>query len=96
MTKNYELMVILSPKLNEEEANQLNDSILAIVKDLSGELIKTEPWGRRMLAYPINKLQEGYYFLNYLKMESLKVKTLKQQLGLNENIIRHMTIARGE
>ena len=44
MTKNYELMVILSPKLNEEEANQLNDSILAIVKDLSGELIKTEPW----------------------------------------------------
>ncbi|MDI9528536.1 MAG: 30S ribosomal protein S6 [Candidatus Cloacimonadota bacterium] len=96
MTKNYELMVILSPKLNEEEANQLNDSILAIVKDLSGELIKTEPWGRRMLAYPINKLQEGYYFLNYLKMESLKVKTLKQQLGLNENIIRHMIIARGE
>jgi len=96
MTKNYELMVILSPKLNEEEANQLNDSILAIVKDLSGELIKTEPWGRRMLAYPINKLQEGYYFLNYLKMESLKVKTLKQQLGLNENIIRHMIIVRGE
>ena len=96
MTKNYELMVILSPKLNEEEANQLNDSILAIVKDLSGELIKTEPWGRRMLAYPINKLQEGYYFLNYLKMESLKVKTLKQQLGLNENIIRHMIITRGE
>ncbi|HQH50588.1 MAG TPA: 30S ribosomal protein S6 [Candidatus Cloacimonadota bacterium] len=96
MTKNYELMVILSPKLNEEEANQLNDSILAIVKDLSGELIKTEPWGRRMLAYPINKLQEGYYFLNFLKMESLKVKTLKQQLGLNENIIRHMIIARGE
>jgi small subunit ribosomal protein S6 len=96
MTKNYELMVILSPKLNEEEANQLNESILAIVKDLSGELIKTEPWGRRMLAYPINKLQEGYYFLNYLKMESLKVKTLKQQLGLNENIIRHMIIVRGE
>ncbi|HOC95952.1 MAG TPA: 30S ribosomal protein S6 [Candidatus Cloacimonadota bacterium] len=96
MTKNYELMVILSPKLNEEEANQLNDSILAIVKDLSGELIKTEPWGRRMLAYPINKLQEGYYYLNFLKMESLKVKTLKQQLGLNENIIRHMIIARGE
>jgi len=89
-------MVILSPKLNEEEANQLNDSILAIVKDLSGELIKTEPWGRRMLAYPINKLQEGYYYLNFLKMESLKVKTLKQQLGLNENIIRHMIIARGE
>lgn len=96
MTKNYELMVILSPKLNEEEANQLNDSILAIVKDLSGELIKTEPWGRRMLAYPINKLQEGYYYLDFLKMESLKVKTLKQQLGLNENIIRHMIIARGE
>lgn len=96
MIKNYELMVILSPKLNEEEANQLNESILASVKEQGGENIKTDPWGRRMLAYPINKLQEGYYFLNYIKMESTNVKNVKQQLGISENVIRHMFVAKDE
>lgn len=89
-------MVILSPKLTEDEANQLNESILAIVQEQGGEHIKTDPWGRRMLAYPINKFQEGYYFLNFLRMESTHVKNVKQQLGLNENVIRHMVVAKDE
>jgi small subunit ribosomal protein S6 len=96
MIKNYELMVILSPKLTADEATQLNDSILALLKDNGGEIIRTDPWGRRMLAYPIRKRQEGYYFVNYFKLESLSVKTVKKQLIINENIIRHMFVAKGE
>lgn len=96
MTKNYELMVIISPKLSADEANALNESILALIKENSGEIIKTDPWGRRMLAYPINKMQEGYYYVNYVKLESTSVKTVKKQLGINENIIRYMFVVRGE
>jgi len=94
MIKNYELMVIISPKLSEEEANSLNDSILELVKDQSGEIIKIDPWGRRMLAYPINKQQEAYYFVNYFKMESKGVKSVKSQLNINEKVLRHMFIAK--
>jgi small subunit ribosomal protein S6 len=89
-------MVILSPKLTADEATQLNDSILALLRDNGGEIIRTDPWGRRMLAYPIRKMQEGYYFVNYFKLESLSVKTVKKQLIINENIIRHMFVAKGE
>ncbi len=89
-------MVIISPKLNADEANALNDSILALIRDNGGEIIKTDPWGKRMLAYPINKLQEGYYYVNYFTLESTSVKTAKKQLTLNENILRHMFVARGE
>jgi small subunit ribosomal protein S6 len=74
MTKDYELMVILSPRLNADEANSLNDSILAQIVENGGEIIKTDPWGRRMLAYPINKVQEAYYYVNYFKLDSLVVK----------------------
>jgi small subunit ribosomal protein S6 len=96
MTKDYELMVILSPRLNADEANSLNDSILAQIVENGGEIIKTDPWGRRMLAYPINKVQEAYYYVNYFKLDSLVVKTLKRLYNINENIMRHMFIVRGE
>ncbi|PKN73059.1 MAG: 30S ribosomal protein S6 [Candidatus Cloacimonetes bacterium HGW-Cloacimonetes-3] len=96
MTKDYELMVILSPRLNADEANSLNDSILAQIVDNGGEIIKTDPWGRRMLAYPINKVQEAYYYVNYFKLDSQAVKPLKRLYNINEDIMRHMFVARGE
>ncbi|MBW6514219.1 MAG: 30S ribosomal protein S6 [Candidatus Syntrophosphaera sp.] len=96
MIRNYELMVIISPELSEEEAGALNESILALVKEQSGEIIKTDPWGRRMLAYPINKRQEAYYFVNYFKMETAGVKAIKSQLNINEKVLRHMFIAKDE
>lgn len=94
MTKDYELMVILSPRLNADEANSLNESLLTLVRDNGGEIIKTDPWGKRMLAYPINKVQEAYYFVNYFKLDSLAIKALKRLFNINENVLRHMFIVR--
>lgn len=96
MTKNYELMVVITTKLSEEEASGLNETILSWVKEQGGEIIKTDPWGRRMLAYPINKQTEAYYFLNFLKLETIAVKNVKRQINLNEKVIRHMFIARND
>ncbi len=94
MTKNYELMVIVSPKLNSEEADGVNENVLNLVRASSGNVIKTDPWGRKMLAYPIMKMQEAYYYVNYLEMESTAVKAVKAQLNINEHILRHMFVAR--
>ncbi|MDD2228801.1 MAG: 30S ribosomal protein S6 [Candidatus Cloacimonetes bacterium] len=96
MTKDYELMVILSPSLNADEANSLNDTILAQIVENGGEIIKTDPWGKRMLAYPINKVQEAYYYVNYIKLDSQAIKPLKRLYNINESIMRHMFVARGE
>jgi len=95
MTKDYELMVILNPRLNADEADALNESILGQVRDNGGEIIKTDPWGKKMLAYPINKVNEAYYYVNYFKLDSLAVKTLKRLYNINENILRHMFVVRG-
>lgn len=95
MTKDYELMVILNPRLNADEADALNESILNQVRDNGGEIIKTDPWGKKMLAYPINKVNEAYYYVNYFKLDSLVVKKLKSLYNINENILRHMFVVRG-
>lgn len=89
-------MVLITPKINEEEATALNDSILNLVKEQMGELIKTDPWGKRMLAYPINKVTDAFYFVNYFTMESTSVKNVKKQININEKILRHMFIAKDE
>lgn len=89
-------MVIISPKLNGEEADALNESIMGLVRDNGGEIVRTDPWGRRMLAYPIKKMHEGYYYVNYFKLESTTVKVLKRLMNINENVLRHMFVLRGE
>ncbi len=94
MTKDYELMVILNPRLNADEAESLNESILQQLRDNGAEIIKTDPWGKRMLAYPINKMNDAYYFVNYFKLDSLAVKALKRLYNINENILRHMFVVR--
>ncbi|PKN74206.1 MAG: 30S ribosomal protein S6 [Candidatus Cloacimonetes bacterium HGW-Cloacimonetes-2] len=94
MTKDYELMVIYSPKLSSEEVERLNETILTQIKDNGGEIIKTDVWGRRYLAYQINKHNEGYYYLNYFKLESTSIKNVKSAFNINEQILRYMVVAK--
>jgi small subunit ribosomal protein S6 len=94
VTKDYELMVIYSPKLSSEEVERLNETILTQIKDNGGEIIKTDVWGRRYLAYQINKHNEGYYYLNYFKLESTSIKNVKSAFNINEQILRYMVVAK--
>lgn len=96
MTKDYELMVMFTPKLNADEANLANEALLNLLRENEAEIIKTDAWGKRMLAYPIEKLQEAYYYVNYFKLDSLKVKSISQLLNINEQVIRFMFVARDE
>nr|MDK2851133.1 small subunit ribosomal protein [Candidatus Cloacimonadota bacterium] len=94
MIKDYELMVMFTPKLSADEADAANENLLNQLREAGAEIIKTDPWGKRILAYPIEKHQEAYYYVNYFKMDSLALKSVKQQFNINENLIRHMFIAR--
>lgn len=94
MIKDYELMMMYTPKLNNDEAEIANEAALNLLREAGAEIIKTDPWGKRILAYPIEKLQEAYYYVNYLRMDSLAVKAIKQQFNINEKIMRHMFVAR--
>lgn len=96
MIKDYELMVMFTPKLNADEATLANEALLNLLRENEAEIIKTDAWGKRMLAYPIEKLQEAYYYVNYFKLDSLKVKSIAQLLNINEQVIRFMFVARDE
>jgi small subunit ribosomal protein S6 len=94
MIKDYESMIILTPQLTQDEAVKENENAISVVLENGGELIKTDVWGKRQLAYPINKQHEGHYFINYFKMDSLNVKSVQRMYNITENILRFIIIDR--
>jgi small subunit ribosomal protein S6 len=96
MIKDYESMIILKPQLTNDEAVKENENAVSVIADNGGELIKTDIWGKRQLAYPISKQHEGHYFINYFKMDSEKVKSVQRLYNINETILRVIIIDRDQ
>ena len=85
--RNYELMVILDPDLEERTIAPSLDRFLTVVTN-SGGTVKTEIWGRRRMAYEINKKPEGIYAIIDIQAEPAAVQELDRQLNLNESVLR--------
>ena len=84
----YELMVILDPNLEERTVAPSLDTYLNVVRNDGGSIDNVDVWGRRRLAYEINKFAEGIYAVITLQAEPATVKELDRQLGLNESVLR--------
>ena len=94
MLKNYESMIILEPSLTEETSKQENERIIAFINKNGGEVIKTDDWGKRKLAYEILDHDEGYYFINYFNLDPQKILDYERELKLDEKIIRYNTLVK--
>jgi small subunit ribosomal protein S6 len=87
---NYELMVIFTPVLSEEEYKAAQSKYAAIVKENGGEVSHSNPWGLKSLAYPIAKKTTGLYWVMEYSAPSSFNEKLKTQLLRDESVMRHM------
>ena len=90
--RTYELMVILDPNLEERTVQPSLDTYLNVVLNDGGSVDNIDVWGRRRLAYEIDKNAEGIYAVVELQAEPATVKELDRQLGLNESVLRTKVI----
>ena len=90
--RQYELMVILDPEVEERTVAPSLDQFLSVVKTSGGSVEKVDIWGRRKLAYEIKKKSEGIYAVLDLDAEPEAVKELDRQLGLQESVLRTKVI----
>ena len=86
--RQYELMIILDPELEERTIQPSLDKMLAVVTKDGGSVDNVDMWGRRRLAYDIKKQSEGIYAVVTMTAESATAKELDRQLGLNESVLR--------
>jgi small subunit ribosomal protein S6 len=86
--RRYEMMIILDPGLEENTIQPSLEQFLTVIKDGGGSVDKVDIWGRRRLAYDIDKKSEGIYAVIDMLAEPDTVRELDRQLSLNEAVLR--------
>jgi len=86
--RKYEIMIILDPEIEERTVAPSLDKYLTVVKNDGGSVDKVDIWGRRRLAYDIQKKSEGIYAVVDFTAAPATAKELDRQLGLNEVVLR--------
>jgi len=90
--RQYELVYILSPDATDQDVADLHTQVESIIARYQGELVKTENWGRRKLAFRIGKHREGTYVLEVFKGTGELTKELDRRLKVIDNVIRHLCV----
>jgi small subunit ribosomal protein S6 len=86
--RRYEMMIILDPSLEEQTVQPSLDQFLSVVRTGGGSVDKVDVWGRRRLAYEIEKKSDGIYAVVDMVAEPDIVHELDRQLSLNEAVLR--------
>ena len=86
--RHYEMMIILDPELEERTVQPSLDQFLTVIQAGGGSVDKVDVWGRRRLAYAIEKKSEGIYAIVQMTSDPDPVRELDRQLNLNEAILR--------
>ena len=91
MTK-YEIMYIINPTILVEGSDAVIAKVDAILTESGAALTKTEKWGERKLAYPIDKKKTGFYVLTTLEMDGTRLVEVERKLNITEEVMRYIIV----
>ena len=93
--RNYEVMFVIDPALEDAKKDATVESVQSIIA-ADGEVGKVDVWGMRKLAYPIDKKEEGYYAVVEFQGNPTLPKEHDRRLKISDNVIRHIIINKDE
>lgn len=89
----YELTFVLDPRLSDEETQALCDEYKQMIEAAGGRIEHRDDWGKRQLAYPIGKLEEGQYFLWHLSSDNGNpTREVEHRMRQKEEVLRFLTV----
>jgi small subunit ribosomal protein S6 len=88
----YETTFILEPGFDEGRINEEVERVSQWIRDLGGEVLEIQRWGKKRLAYEIEKKRDGIYTLMLYQGGGAMVKELERRLRLNESVMRVLTV----
>lgn len=95
----YELMVLINPEVTDEALDATVNRISEIITQAGGEVTHVKrdtPWGRRRLAYPIQRFRDATYVLYHFKAAPSQIKEAERDLKLDERVIRYLLVRQDE
>ena len=96
MNRPYEMMYIVNSRLDEDTQKAITQKIQDTIANIGGTLDKTETVGRKRLAYPIQKQNDGIYMLTHFSADSRSLKELTRVMNITEGLLRHLVIRKDE
>ena len=90
--RHYETIFIASPTLTDEQSDELVKQYEGIIAEQGGELLKTDKWGRKKLAYEVQKFSEGYYTLFEMNAGPTLIAELERRFRNNDAVIKYLSV----
>jgi len=94
--RRYETIFIASPTLTDEQVEELVKQFEGIVAEQGGELLRTDRWGRKKLAYEVQKFSEGYYTLFEMNAGPTLIAELERRFRNNDAVIKYLSVRMDE
>ncbi|NIP82311.1 MAG: 30S ribosomal protein S6 [Gemmatimonadetes bacterium] len=90
--REYEIVYIFDPVLTEDQVNEKLEKFHQHITDGGGEITAVDHWGKRQLAYPINKKTSGYYVVVQFTAEASSLPELERTLKLDDDLVRYLIV----
>ena len=94
--REYELVLVVSPDGGEEGFPAVVDRVHVLIKERGGEVKNVDRWGRRRLAYPIDRITEGYYSITQFTLDPQDVREIERSIELADDVLRHLVVRMDE
>ncbi len=92
MVRDYELMYIVRPELDDDGLQAATESVEHLISSVGGSVVRSTSWGRRRLAYEVDHLRDGHYMLLHLRVDGARVAEIERALTIHETVFRHLLV----
>ena len=88
----YELAVVVSAKIEDEERAAVVDKCKALIERIGGTITNVDDWGKKRLAYEIQKMKEGFYYFIQFEAESSAPAEIESRIRIMDNVLRYLVV----
>ena len=88
----YELAVVVNAKIEDDERAQVIEKVKALITRFGGNVTDVDEWGKKRLAYEIQKMKEAYYYFIHFESESDVPGEIEQRIRIMDNVLRYLCV----
>ena len=92
----YELAIVVSAKLEEDDKNATLDKVKALIERFGGQITNVDDWGKKRLAYEIQKMKEGFFYFIQFDAEGTAPAEIESRIRIMDNVIRYLIVRADE
>ncbi len=92
----YELAVVVSAKIEDEERAEVVEKVKALVERFGGKITNVDEWGKKRLAYEVQKMKEAFYYFIQFDADSTVPGEIESRIRIMDNVIRYLVVKQDE